>query len=262
LGTLGGSDSCAYAVNNKGQVVGASVDAFGKTRCFLYEIGELTGMRFLAASSGEFDVALDINDRGRAVGYGLNDEGIYQAFVSVGDVAFSTPMPHLQLSAAVAINDHNQVVGYASSLEETTFATFAARFEPIGVFSLNELIPQDSGWTLTMANDVNDQGQIGGVGDYMGQARGFLLQPRDLKLHAPTGAGVPGVNNPFVVTNATPGKTTYLLWSEAAGSTPLEGICFGLKVDLKMPMIASTDVADEDGMAELPGLSPMADRGT
>jgi hypothetical protein len=40
---------------------------------------------------------------------------------------------------------------------------------------LNSLLPDDSGWALTSASGINDEGQIVGVGLHDGRWRGFLL---------------------------------------------------------------------------------------
>ncbi len=47
-----------------------------------------------------------------------------------------------------------------------------------GMQDLNNLIPQNSGWSLQDAFSVNDNGQIAGVGVLNGQERGFLLTPQ------------------------------------------------------------------------------------
>ena len=44
-------------------------------------------------------------------------------------------------------------------------------------FDLNDLIPNNSGWTLLEARAVNEQGQIVGTGVLQGQERAFLLTP-------------------------------------------------------------------------------------
>lgn len=43
--------------------------------------------------------------------------------------------------------------------------------------NLQNLVPSGSGWDLTRANDINNLGQIVGMGNIGGQAHGFLLTP-------------------------------------------------------------------------------------
>jgi hypothetical protein len=44
---------------------------------------------------------------------------------------------------------------------------------------LNTLIPQNLGWVLTSAADINIWGQIVGSGIRNGRPHGFLLTPKD-----------------------------------------------------------------------------------
>jgi len=70
IGTLGGTKSCAYAVNNLGQVVGSAgtQDTDGQMRAFLYDT--VGGIRKLDPNfNTTYSIALDINDAGQATGY-------------------------------------------------------------------------------------------------------------------------------------------------------------------------------------------------
>jgi hypothetical protein len=42
---------------------------------------------------------------------------------------------------------------------------------------LNSLIPADSGWVLSQANAINENGEIAGEGEFTGQTHAFLLLP-------------------------------------------------------------------------------------
>jgi probable HAF family extracellular repeat protein len=67
IGTLGGASSWAYAINNAGQVAGASITAAGDKHAFLWTPGE--GMRDLGTfGGGRTSIARGINDRGEVVG--------------------------------------------------------------------------------------------------------------------------------------------------------------------------------------------------
>jgi probable HAF family extracellular repeat protein len=44
-----------------------------------------------------------------------------------------------------------------------------------GKQDLNKLIPAGSGWQLTVANAINNRGQITGQGNINGQAHAFLV---------------------------------------------------------------------------------------
>src|SRR5687768_14416721 len=75
LGTLGGSDSIAYGINDAGQVVGQSLTAGGDLRAFITG-PDGVGMRDLGTLGGNGSIARSINDAGQVVGYSLTDESV------------------------------------------------------------------------------------------------------------------------------------------------------------------------------------------
>ena len=74
LGTLGGSYSSGYGINNSGQVVGESRTASGATVAFFYDGSRMLDLCLLSdcTSSGwsSFTAAYDINNNGDISGYG------------------------------------------------------------------------------------------------------------------------------------------------------------------------------------------------
>jgi probable HAF family extracellular repeat protein len=72
LGSLGGSSSTAYKVNNLGQIVGQATNSAGRGRAFIWDRNK--GMRDLNALVNEPDwvlnTAYDINEKGEIVGWG------------------------------------------------------------------------------------------------------------------------------------------------------------------------------------------------
>ena len=54
----------------------------------------------------------------------------------------------------------------------------ASREAAGGTFTdLNELVPSNSGWELRQALDINDRGEIAGLGLWRGELAGFVLTP-------------------------------------------------------------------------------------
>src|SRR5262249_14148459 len=66
LGTLGGEQSSAIAINNRGQVIGTSETADGQTHAFFWQHGRMTDL----GTVGPWNVCFpyDINERAQVVG--------------------------------------------------------------------------------------------------------------------------------------------------------------------------------------------------
>jgi probable HAF family extracellular repeat protein len=190
--------SRAFGINDDGQVVGEALCAGGR-HLFLYsasigwkDLGLLEvpsedpscgGPSLSDAGSG-----MDINASGQIVGWAcFTSDGDTHAFLWEDDGDPNTvDMKDLGTlggfhSYANGINDKGQVVG------NSLFSTDCPSCGPPHAFlyseghmqDLNDLIPADSGWTLTDAREINNSGQIIRFGKLNGNlaTRLFLATP-------------------------------------------------------------------------------------
>jgi probable HAF family extracellular repeat protein len=138
---------------------------------------ETTGMVDLGTLGGQYSEALGVNDVGDIVGWSEGPHDANHAFLYRDGVMHdlgSLGGPSLN-SEAHAINNHRQIVGITN---DVTINWVPALWESGTWYDLNALIPPGSGWTLLGANDINDAGQITGIG-YFDDAyqHAFLLTP-------------------------------------------------------------------------------------
>lgn len=111
LGTLGGSNTSAVALNDAGQVTGESATAGNQQwRAFIWDA--TNGMRSLGTLGGAYSGATDINEAGQVVGWSRTAEGHLHAFLwdqehGMRDLGTLGGL----VSRAVAINNRGEVIG-------------------------------------------------------------------------------------------------------------------------------------------------------
>lgn len=120
LGTLGGVASMALGINASGHVVGFSHTSDGHIHAFLYNGAVMSDLGTLGGNiGGDSSQASGINDAGYVVGQSTADGVDYHAFVYNGsnliDLNTVTDLngtTFTTLSAATAVNNSGQIVGY------------------------------------------------------------------------------------------------------------------------------------------------------
>jgi probable HAF family extracellular repeat protein len=197
LGTLGGAFGGAQGINNHGQVIGQSSIAADPGACngfpdngdnnchpFLWDQGKLTDLN-TSSTGGNPQFVAQINDAGEIVGSGAFPNAPFEAFLWRKGVA--TDLGHLGgcYSQAQAINSESQVVGGTVSCDGTILRAFL--WERGSMVDLNTLIPPGSSLQLANVEDINDRGEIDGIGvppgvplaNFATEGHGFLLIPCD-----------------------------------------------------------------------------------
>ncbi|MGO4380898.1 HAF repeat-containing protein [Pseudoduganella sp. RAF19] len=111
IGTLGGNESVANAINNSGLVTGAALTATNAWHAYRYD--ESLRMRDLGTLGGNSSVGTAINDQGHVVGYADTPDGTFHAFVDNGVGMLDLGTFGGKNSYATAVNNHGLVVGAA-----------------------------------------------------------------------------------------------------------------------------------------------------
>ena len=172
LGTFGGKQSDAIAINDAGEVVGHLYTQYhdGEKRAVLYHAGKVVE---IGTFGGNDSIGEAINSAGQVVGYAALPGGDKRAFLfahgkmkNLGTLAGGTQ------SFAYGVDDRGRVVG-ASDAKDSPLHAFI--YSDGVMQDLNKLIPADSGWLLTEAKGINESGQIVGYGFLDGERRAFLL---------------------------------------------------------------------------------------
>ena len=177
LGTLGGTQSEAFGINDSGQVVGGAQNGSGNYRPFLWQNGTMTNLGTLGGESVNPDHRAEaINASGDVCGRSYTSGGAKHAFLWDGSMTDLGVLTGGTESWAFGINDSQIVVG-TSNVTGGAYHAFA--WDAVnGMQDLNNLISGSSGWILTRATDINDDGTIVGWGtNGSGNVRAFLLTP-------------------------------------------------------------------------------------
>ncbi|MDM5176762.1 DUF3466 family protein [Massilia sp. DJPM01] len=230
LGTLGGTYSGGYGVNNQGDIVGSSSTGdpaeSDLERAFIYSGGVMRNIGTLP--NGDMSRALDINHAGQVTGLSSvssdgGPEHPYHAFLYSGGVMTDLGTLGGLYSTGYAINDRGAVVGDAGSMEAypAGHAIPHAFLYVNGVMSdLGTLGGKEAGST---AFDINNLGQIVGEGNSESVQRAFLYENgvlRDLNTLIDPASG-------WLLQEARAIND----WQQIAATGCKDGQCYALRLD-------------------------------
>jgi probable HAF family extracellular repeat protein len=183
LGGLGGGQSEAYSINNKGQIVGMADPGPGGCRATLFDsTGGGNNINLGILPGADESYAYSINDFGQIVGYVYTSIGKYRATLfdptGGGNNIDLGALPGADKSGALSINNAGEIVGWGL---DALGRDCAVLFDFPGGgnnINLNDVIPPTPPWHLIEAHCINDSGWIVGFGENPdGQTHAFLLTP-------------------------------------------------------------------------------------
>ena len=191
LGTLGGSLSNAYAINNNGKIVGGAETSSSYYACIFDSTGGGANIGLGTLDGYNTSKAHSINNLDDIVGWAfkgssssfsavLFDSTGGGANINLGALDYS-----YNQSIALSINDRGQIVGSAF-YSISSHGKVAVLFDPTGQgnnIDLNTLVQPPSGWWLSSANCINNNGWIvGDMTNASGETHAFLLTPEPTTL--------------------------------------------------------------------------------
>lgn len=174
-----GGRANANDINNSGTTV--MTEGIGNTAAYVGSTPWLNGIEWKALTfdgRARWGTGEAINEKGWVVGGSDWLGGPPKAFLyrnsGMEDLGM---LPGADGSRAYGLNEVGDVVGSSPSIDRKAEAARAVIWSEGHLIDLNTLIPTGSGWVLENATDINNRGQIVGVGSLNGQKRAFLLNP-------------------------------------------------------------------------------------
>ncbi len=178
----GSTSGRPYVMNDAGQVIGAT-DASGEVLGYIWD--RKSGLRAIEGLiSGKPGHLYDINDHGEAAGSSTfynGNSGSHAIFWSeaTGTVDLGDLPGSIENSNALGINNHRQVVGYATGQGGSVAVIWDSEGQ---IHNLNDLLVRDEpdvqSLVLGIAGKINDAGWITASSYGGGQEfRNFVLKP-------------------------------------------------------------------------------------
>jgi probable HAF family extracellular repeat protein len=177
------NSSQANAINDNGIIAGYSFGSSDDYDLGVYPVVWENRIIQKLVTLGNGGQAHDINNTGQIVGsmsYPF-DGGTTYDHASLWQDGSAVDLGTLQegiYSTAYGINEGGVIVGQSTLTASRSDQNYhAALWVDDAILDLNELIDPSLGWTVTSAQDINENYQIVGQGYIDGEYRGFLLDP-------------------------------------------------------------------------------------
>jgi probable HAF family extracellular repeat protein len=180
LPTVGSDpDGVAFGINNLGQATGYSGTCTAATHAVLWENGTATPLPDLGVPSA---LGIGINDQGQIIGQVASADGTtaYAALWQNGAITSLGTLTGDVSSLGEGINNLGQAVG--STTDSSGDWSHAFVWQNGVMTDINTLFPASSNLYATMANEINDKGQISGMavvisGPHAGDIHAFVATP-------------------------------------------------------------------------------------
>lgn len=171
-----GSYSNALAINDKNQIVGASV-VYAKT-AYVAALWENNVYSNLGTLGGNGSWALDINENSQIAGWAYINQDYFHAAIWNGSQIKDLGTLGGLYSMAIGINNHGQVVGL--SAKDSLGYSYATLWDGDSIINLNDYLSSSytqEGWILREALEINDSGWIVGnaYNNNLNLTKGFVL---------------------------------------------------------------------------------------